>query len=170
MHKKEHNTAMEDSYTFQYSFFKKSLAVSIFLLLFGFGCFCIYIGTKLTVFIGVLISVSVVMHMIDIVLFKSLTINKDVLTKQWYFFGKKTIKIDNLYAYCTRKIWKGLIIFGSRNTNSFIKFHMGIETFLLYRASLEDIKNILISFGVISENEACWKQKKKVNFLKRIFK
>lgn len=155
---------------YRYSLYKKILATAIYLVIVLCGIFCIQINILITIFVGIVILVAAIVHIIDILFFKSIIINDTNLIKNWYLIGSKKIALPNLYAYNQNKIWKGFITFHSKDGGFIKDFGINMESFLLKNANLEDVRNTLISKGIITGEEKSWTIKKKVSLLKRVFK
>ena len=152
----------------KYSIHKRVLAVFTYLLIASFGIFCIYLNMWLTIIIGILIFISSTIHLLDVLLFKELIIGDEFLTKKWYLFGNKKVELSNLYIFCSNRVWKNKILFYPTNGSKVSRFCMNIESYLVAKNKFEDIKNVLISKGLITGEEKCWNMKKRVNLLKRM--
>jgi hypothetical protein len=135
------------------------------------GVYCIVIWTWFTAIFGVALVAAALINIIDIAFFKSLSIDSEVLCKEWYFFGKKSIKIADLTAISTKKLWEGSIVFRDKNISSIQRFYMNFETFPTKNRAYEQVKSALVEHGVINGDEPCWNRKKtgKKAFIKKFF-
>jgi hypothetical protein len=147
-------------YIFRYSAAKRLFALVCFIFISFIGVFFIVVFTWLTVIFGVALMVAVLINIIDVAFFKSLSIDGEALCKEWYFFGKKSIKTADLTAVSTKKLWEGSIIFRDKNRYGFQRFYMNFETFPTQNRAYEQVKSALIEYGVISGDEQCWNRKK----------
>jgi hypothetical protein len=149
-----------NTYIFRYSNIKRLFSLVCFIFVGFIGVFFIVVFTWLTVIFGVALVVAVLINIIDIAFFKSLSIDSEALCKEWYVFGKKSIKTADLTAASTKKLWEGSIIFRDKNRYGFQRFYMNFETFPTQNKAYGEVKSALIEHGVISGDEPCWNRKK----------
>jgi hypothetical protein len=112
-----------------------------------------------------------IINIIDISFFRVLIIDGDYLIKEWYLFGRKSIKLSSLKASSIDRLWKGSIVFGDKNKSVLQTFYMNFETFPCEDRGYDHIKKALIRNGVINEDEACWSNSriKEKNIWQKIF-
>lgn len=143
-------------YIFKYSDGKRFIVILAFLFMFIMGLFFILIGNWFTIFFGSILIFVSLLNAIDICFFKALIINDNFLIKEWYLFGKRSIKISNLSAVVAKRLWSGTIFFREKNDAVIGGFLMNFEVFPIGNSGFKQIKKILIEKQVIKGDENEW--------------
>lgn len=163
MQNKDNNTKNSSVYIAKYDHHLRRLFFILHcLLLLSAGIFCVYINLVITILLGIFLILAVMVNIIDVLFFKVLIIDDDCLTKEWYLFGKRSIKLSNLRARATNKLYENSITFSDKNKNILQNFYMTFETFLTKDNGYERIREILIKNSVIKGDDMHWNKKKNV--------
>jgi hypothetical protein len=140
----------------KYGYVKRLFSIGCFLLVCLSGTFFMFVNEVVIILFGMALILISLINIIDILFFKVLTIDSDYLTKEWYLFGKRTIKMSNLIAKARDRLWSGSIMFGDKDGSILRTFYMNFETFPAKDNGCERIKEVLIKNDVIKEDDIHW--------------
>jgi len=141
---------------FEYNNLKRifiSIAFSIIIIL---GLFLVFIENWFAVLFGLLLIIIGFISMLDILFFKVLIFYDEYLIKEWFVFGKKKIKFDNLEVSTSKRVWTGTIFFRDKRKNYFTQFFMNFEIFPIGNKGFREIRQILINKKIILGDENGW--------------
>lgn len=96
------------------------------------------------------------LSLLNLLFFKVLIFYDDHLIKEWFIFGRKKIKFENLETAAAKRVWTGTIFFRDKRKNSFLQFFMNFETFPIGNDGFRQIRKILIDKKVIEGDENGW--------------
>jgi hypothetical protein len=153
------NDKKENSETlivFRYDDFKRCLILIILLFSALLGSFLILIGHWFAILFGVLLVLVQTHSILDILFFKTLIFNDDSIVKEWFYFGKKKIKIEDLKVSVSKRLWTGTIVFSDKNKGYFSNTFMSFETFPIGNEGFRKIREILIEKNIIKGDENGW--------------
>ena len=146
----------EQPYIFEYDALKRFLIILVFFFMSFLGWFFILVNNWFTIVFGGMLLLVGLLNVVDAFLFKKLTINHDLLIKEWHFFGSKSIPLMSLKATVSKRLWSGTIFFRDRNISSWNGFLMNFETFPIGNNGFRKIKKILIDKKIITGDEYEW--------------
>jgi hypothetical protein len=141
---------------FEYNNLKRifiSIAFSIIIIL---GLFFVFIENWFAALFGLLLIIIGFISMLDIIFFKVLIFYDEYLIKEWFVFGKKKIKFDNLEVSTSKRVLTGAIFFRDKRKNYFTQFFMNFEIFPIGNKGFREIRQILINKNIISGDENGW--------------
>lgn len=141
---------------FKYNNFKRYLISLSFIVFIFLGINFIFIGHWFSISLGIILTITGAHNLIDILFFKSLTFENKFVTKKWFIFGEKKVKIDDLKIGVSKRIWTGIITFSDKNKNFLSNSLMVFELFPIGNKGFKEIKKILIDKKVIKGTENEW--------------
>jgi len=152
---KENNE--ERSYTFEYDFFGRIASLLFRVIAIFIGYVMLLMGKEVIILFvsGILFILYGLYSFIDILLFQKLIINKNLIIKQWYIFGKRELPIDSLIITKVNFPVGGIIGF-KNNKRRLESFLFKIYTLPLGRNQISDIKTILMNLKIIKGDEYDW--------------
>jgi len=141
---------------FKYDNLKRILISIVFFIIVILGLFFLFIGHWFSILLGILFIIIGLLSIFNLLFFKELIFHNDYLIKEWFVFGRKKIKFDDLETSVSKRVWTGTIFFRDKRKNSFSQFFMNFETFPIGNDGFREIRNILIEKKVIKGDENGW--------------
>jgi len=143
-------------YTFMYDDEKRILIALAFLIMIVLGLGFIFLNQWFTLIFGGLLVFIGLFRFLDICFFKRLTIGKTRITKEWFYFGKRSIKLSDLQVGVAKRLWSGTIFFQHKDSIGLDRLTMQFEVFPIGNSGFNLIRNILIQKRIISGHELSW--------------
>jgi len=141
---------------FKYDNFKR---VSIAILMFFFvllGSLIMNFGNLFSFFVGLIVVLFSFGSLVDILFFKSLIFKNNCVIKEWYLFGSKKIKFENLVVGVNKRLWTGRIYFEDKRKRFLSRLIMQFEMFPIGNTGFIKIRNLLIDKKIIKGDENGW--------------
>jgi len=143
-------------YTFVYDDEKRLIIAVAYLIMIVLGLGFVLLNQWVTIVFGVLLVAVGLFKLLDICFFKRLTIGNTRITKEWFYFGKRSIDLSDLQAGVAKQLWSGTIFFQHKNHFGIDKLIMQFEVFPIGNSKFRLIRQILIQKGIISGDELSW--------------
>ncbi|MDD4883159.1 hypothetical protein [Sulfuricurvum sp.] len=147
---------MEKICIFKYDNFKRFVFILFYIFSIFIGLFLLLVPNLFANIFGWIVVIVTIAATINILFFKSLEFHDDFLLKQWYIFGEKKIKYDNLKVGASKRVWSGTIFFSDKNKGYFSNFFMTFETFPIGNEGFREIRSLLIDKKIIQGDENEW--------------
>lgn len=141
---------------YKYNNFKRFILSFVYILLIFLSYMFYLIPNWFASLFGAIGMFFISITLLDILLFKELTINDTSIKKRWFLFGGKEILLSNLKVGVTKRLWSGLIFFRKKNKFHLDGFLMNFEIFPIGNKNFNEIRNILINKKIITGAENEW--------------
>jgi len=143
-------------YIFMYDDGKRVLSALAFLtmIILGLGFMCL--NQWVTLIFGGLVVVVGICKFVDACFFKRIIINKTHITKEWLYFGKRSIKLSNLQVGVVKGLGSGTIFFHQKDSIGLNRIPIQLEVLPIGNTGFNLIRKILIQKGIITGDELSW--------------
>lgn len=135
---------------------KRILIALAFFIMIVLGLGFMFLNQWLSLIFGGLLVIVGLFKFLDICFFKRLTIGKTRITKEWFYFGKRSIKLADLQVSVVKRLWSGTIFFQHKDHIGLDRLTMQFEVFPIGNSGFNLIRNTLILKGIISSHELSW--------------
>ncbi len=143
-------------YTFVYDDDKRIVMAMGSLTMIVVGLLMLYLNHCITSIFGSFVLAAGLVKLFDVSFFKRLTIGKTRITKEWFFFGKRSIELSSLKVGVSKGMWTGIIAFQNKERLGLDRLTMQFEVFPIGNAGFNLIREVLIQKEIISGYELAW--------------